>query len=78
MRPWERVDVDDLAFIREGGATTRVSADKPFSFEEEFVLPEGGLDLEALNQKIIRLALIQRAKDGDVPAATAFLKLLSK
>jgi two-component system response regulator AtoC len=57
MRPWERVDVDDLAFIREGGAMMKPSVEKAFSFDEGFVLPEGGLDLEALNRKIVHLAL---------------------
>ena len=39
------------------GRNDETSREKAFSFDEGFVLPEGGLDLEAFNRKIIRLAL---------------------
>jgi DNA-binding NtrC family response regulator len=56
MRPWEGVDVADLAFIRERQPAAETAA-MPLSPDSDLILPEEGLDLEALNRRIVRLAL---------------------
>jgi DNA-binding NtrC family response regulator len=57
MRSWESVDVVDLAFIRERSSPTELAPPRPLSFDTDFALPAEGLDLEALNRRIVSLAL---------------------
>ena len=57
MHPWDVVDVEDLAFIPERPPLPEFAERMPVLGAGEVVLPDGGLDLDELNRKIIRQAL---------------------
>jgi two-component system response regulator AtoC len=57
MQVSDCADLDDLAFIRDGAVREKQAAGAPVLGSGDFRLPEEGLDIEALNRKIIGLAL---------------------
>ncbi len=58
MQVSDRADLNDLAFIRDGAAVRGKQAPEvSVPGDGDFQLPEGGLDIEAFNRKIISMAL---------------------
>jgi len=58
MQVSDRADLEDLAFIRDDATVPeKPAAVAPILADVDFILPEAGLDIEAFNRKIIRMAL---------------------
>ena len=58
MQVSDRADLEDLAFIRDDTTVPeKPAAVAPLLADGDFKLPEAGLDIEAFNRKIIRMAL---------------------
>ena len=58
MQVSDRADLEDLAFIRDDATVPeKPAAIAPILADGDFKLPEAGLDIEAFNRKIIRMAL---------------------
>jgi two-component system, NtrC family, response regulator AtoC len=58
MHSWEVVEMKDLAFIRDGAPVrSEGSCGGTLLDGGDFGLPEGGLDIEALNRRIVEKAL---------------------
>lgn len=73
MRSWGMIDEGDLDFVRER-ATAPETPEKGLPFgDADFILPAGELDLEALNRKIIGLAL--KKHGGNRTKTAAYLKM---
>ena len=58
MGPWDRVRAEDLSFVKDSTHPLDAGSDaRPVLGEDDFILPEGKLEIEALNRRIIRKAL---------------------
>ncbi|MCE5264028.1 MAG: sigma-54 dependent transcriptional regulator [Deltaproteobacteria bacterium] len=73
MQVSERADLDDLAFIRDGALGEKREEGASVLGAGEFRLPEEGLDIEALNRRIIRMALEKHG--GNRTRTAAYLGL---
>lgn len=73
LGPWDRVEIRDLLFVKNIAEEVQEMGKKGILGADEFQLPKGMLDLDALNKEIIKRALL--LNQGNQTKTAQYLRL---